>query len=126
MGVFRFKRFEVVNERSAMKVNTDGVLLGALMTILPTDRTLLDIGTGTGTIALMASQRLSQCGICHADKRSIYPVFCGAVRMADATMDSSESEGPADRLSERSISLRSCEAGQAGCRTVHNEFVHRS
>ena len=68
MGVFRFKRFEVVNERSAMKVNTDGVLLGALMTILPTDRTLLDIGTGTGTIALMASQRLSQCGICHADR----------------------------------------------------------
>ena len=123
MGVFKFKRFEVVNERSAMKVNTDGVLLGALMTILPADRTLLDIGTGTGTIALMAAQRLSQCGICHADKRSIYPVFCGAVRMADATMDSSESEGPADRLSKRSISLRSCEAGQAGCRTVHSEFV---
>ena len=68
MGVFKFKRFEVVNERSAMKVNTDGVLLGALMTILPTDRTLLDIGTGTGTIALMAAQRLSQCGICHADR----------------------------------------------------------
>ena len=59
MGVFRFKRFEVVNERSAMKVNTDGVLLGALMTIMPSDRNLLDIGTGTGTIALMASQRLS-------------------------------------------------------------------
>ena len=68
MGVFRFKRFEVVNERSAMKVNTDGVLLGALMTILPTDRTLLDIGTGTGTIALMAAQRLFSCGICHADR----------------------------------------------------------
>ena len=68
MGVFKFKRFEVVNERSAMKVNTDGVLLGALMTILPTDRTLLDIGTGTGTIALMASQRLFSCGICHADR----------------------------------------------------------
>ena len=107
MGVFRFKRFEVVNERSAMKVNTDGVLLGALMTILPTDRTLLDIGTGTGTIALMAAQRLSQCGIC----------------LADATMDSSESEGPADRLSERSISLSSCEAGQTGCRTVHDDAV---
>ena len=68
MSVFRFKRFEVVNERSAMKVNTDGVLLGALMTILPTDRTLLDIGTGTGTIALMAAQRLFSCGICHADR----------------------------------------------------------
>lgn len=42
-----------------MKVNTDGVLLGAVMTLLPSDRHLLDIGTGTGTIALMAAQRLS-------------------------------------------------------------------
>lgn len=58
MGVFRFKRFEVVNERSAMKVNTDGVLLGASMTIRPSDKRFLDIGTGTGTIALMAAQRL--------------------------------------------------------------------
>ena len=41
-----------------MKVNTDGVLLGAAMTILPADRRLLDIGTGTGTIALMAAQRV--------------------------------------------------------------------
>ena len=58
MGTFRFKRFEVVNERSAMKVNTDGVLLGAAMTIREGDRFLLDIGTGTGTIALMAAQRV--------------------------------------------------------------------
>ena len=57
-NIFRFKQFSVVNERSAMKVNTDGVLLGALMTILPEDRRLLDIGTGTGTIALMAAQRV--------------------------------------------------------------------
>ena len=66
MGVFRFKKFEVVNERSAMKVNTDGVLLGAAMTVRPSDRNLLDIGTGTGTIALMAAQRLSLCS-CEAD-----------------------------------------------------------
>ena len=46
-----------------MKVNTDGVLLGAAMTILPQDRCLLDIGTGTGTIAIMAAQR-----ICSADR----------------------------------------------------------
>lgn len=59
MGEFRFKRFVIMNERSAMKVNTDGVLLGAAMTIKPSDRTILDIGTGTGTIALMAAQRLS-------------------------------------------------------------------
>ena len=43
-----------------MKVNTDGVLLGALMTITGNERHLLDIGTGTGTIALMAAQRLSE------------------------------------------------------------------
>ena len=42
-----------------MKVNTDGVLLGAAMLLKPSDNRLLDIGTGTGTIALMAAQRLS-------------------------------------------------------------------
>ncbi len=57
MGVFNFKKFAVVNERSAMKVNTDGVLLGAAMTIRPSDSAMLDVGTGTGTIALMAAQR---------------------------------------------------------------------
>ena len=59
MDIFRFKRFEVINERSAMKVNTDGVLLGAAMSIKPQDRILLDVGTGTGTIALMAAQRVA-------------------------------------------------------------------
>ena len=81
MGVFRFKKFEVVNEKSAMKVNTDGVLLGALMTISPSDRRLLDIGTGTGTIALMAAQRLAMMQEgpdIRLAERSISPVFCGA------------------------------------------------
>jgi tRNA1Val (adenine37-N6)-methyltransferase len=59
INTFQFKRFNVVNERSAMKVNTDGVLLGAAMTLTPQDRCLLDIGTGTGTIALMAAQRMA-------------------------------------------------------------------
>ena len=58
MSVFRFKKFSVRNERSAMKVNTDGVLLGAATTVLPGDRQVLDVGTGTGTVALMIAQRL--------------------------------------------------------------------
>lgn len=55
---FKFKRFEVSNLKSALKVGTDAVLLGAAMTLKETDRFLLDIGTGTGVIALMAAQRL--------------------------------------------------------------------
>ena len=43
-----------------MKVNTDGVLLGALMTVTGGERHLLDIGTGTGSVALMAAQRVSE------------------------------------------------------------------
>jgi tRNA1Val (adenine37-N6)-methyltransferase len=70
MGTFRFKKFEVVNEKSAMKVNTDGVLLGASMTIKSSDRNFLDIGTGTGTIALMAAQRFSE--LSEQDGQSIF------------------------------------------------------
>ncbi len=58
MPEFRFKKFTVVNERSAMKVNTDGVLLGVLTPLC--GPRVLDIGTGTGTIALMLAQRLSE------------------------------------------------------------------
>lgn len=54
---FHFKRFSVVQEKSAMKVGTDGVLLGAWCDIHTTDRTALDIGAGTGLISLMLAQR---------------------------------------------------------------------
>lgn len=61
-SVFYFQRFSVRNEASAMKVGTDAVLLGAYMTLLPSDHHLLDIGTGTGVIALLAAQRLEEMG----------------------------------------------------------------
>lgn len=56
---FRFKRFSVKNERSGLKVGTDGVLLGALATVHAGMHNILDIGTGTGLIALMLAQRCS-------------------------------------------------------------------
>lgn len=62
MSTFRFKQFSIVNERSAMKVNTDGVLLGAAVSLRGDERRILDVGTGTGTIALEAAQRLSEWG----------------------------------------------------------------
>ena len=53
---FRFKQFTVFQEHCAMKVGTDGVLLGAWANV--TDcKHILDIGTGTGLIALMLAQR---------------------------------------------------------------------
>ncbi|MBR7157671.1 MAG: methyltransferase domain-containing protein [Bacteroidales bacterium] len=61
MGSFKFKKFEVLQENSAMKVNTDGVLLGAWLTITGTEGRMLDVGTGTGVIALMAAQRFAEC-----------------------------------------------------------------
>ena len=57
MSVFRFKKFSVQNEKSAMKVNTDSVLLGAWAPINSNAKTGLDIGSGTGILALMLVQR---------------------------------------------------------------------
>lgn len=63
--VFRFKQFMVANRQSAMKVGTDGVLLGAwslsgdgqsISPNTPPER-ILDVGCGTGLIALMMAQR---------------------------------------------------------------------
>lgn len=55
---FSFKRFTVYHDRCAMKVGTDGVLLGA-WTPVSSARRVLDIGTGTGLISLMLAQRCS-------------------------------------------------------------------
>ena len=57
MSSFRFKRFAVEQDGAAMKVGTDGVLLGAWFSVRGDERRILDIGTGTGVIALMAAQR---------------------------------------------------------------------
>jgi tRNA1Val (adenine37-N6)-methyltransferase len=53
---FSFKHFTVYQDRCAMKVGVDGVLLGVWTNVNNTDQ-ILDIGTGTGLIALMLAQR---------------------------------------------------------------------
>jgi tRNA1Val (adenine37-N6)-methyltransferase len=53
---FQFKQFTIIQDRCAMKVGTDGVLLGAWTNPNGAQR-ILDIGTGTGLIALMLAQR---------------------------------------------------------------------
>lgn len=55
-GGFTFKQFFVAHDRCAMKVGTDGILLGAWAPVPKAGR-LLDIGCGSGLIALMLAQR---------------------------------------------------------------------
>jgi Predicted O-methyltransferase len=54
---FRFKQFTVYQDLCALKVGTDGVLLGAWTKIQSADKRILDIGSGTGLISLMMAQR---------------------------------------------------------------------
>ena len=63
---FTFKQFTIRHDRCAMKVGTDGVLLGAWTDVSHSCR-LLDIGTGTGLIALMLAQRCPKASITAID-----------------------------------------------------------
>ena len=63
---FTFKQFTIRHDRCAMKVGTDGVLLGAWTDVNHSQR-MLDIGTGTGLIALMLAQRCPQASITAID-----------------------------------------------------------
>mgnify|MGYP000138313139 FL=1 len=62
MSVFKFKEFSIVQSKSAMKVGTDGVLLGSWVNCLNAKK-ILDIGAGTGLISLMLAQRNNECNI---------------------------------------------------------------
>lgn len=54
---FQFKQFTVNQDRCAMKIGTDGVLLGAWTSIANIPFSVLDIGAGTGVLSLMIAQR---------------------------------------------------------------------
>jgi len=62
MSVFKFKKFSIVQSKSAMKVGTDGVLLGSWVNCQSAKK-ILDIGAGTGLISLMLAQRNNECNI---------------------------------------------------------------
>jgi tRNA1Val (adenine37-N6)-methyltransferase len=54
---FKFKQFSVNQDQCAMKIGTDGVLLGAWTSIKHDPFSILDIGAGTGVLSLMLAQR---------------------------------------------------------------------
>ena len=100
---FRFKQFTVWHDQCAMKVGTDGVLLGAWapLPLLPIATNLspliLDIGTGSGLIALMLAQRCPDAEIDAID------IDEAAVRQAQANFAASPW---ADRLHAHHVSLQ--------------------
>lgn len=55
--IFTFKQFHVNQDRCAMKIGTDGVLLGAWTPLINNPYNILDIGAGTGILSLMLAQR---------------------------------------------------------------------
>ena len=61
---FRFKLFEIVQDKTPMKVGTDGVLLGAWA---DGGRRILDVGVGTGVVALMMAQRFADAEVVGID-----------------------------------------------------------
>lgn len=82
-GCFYFKQFVVHQERCAMKVGTDGTLLGAWADMLVEKGRVLDIGTGTGLIALMMAQRFPHCSVTAVD------IDSAAISQASANVASS-------------------------------------
>ena len=64
---FQFKQFTVHQQRCAMKVGTDGTLLGAWAHVPVASARILDIGTGTGLIALMMAQRFPDASVLGID-----------------------------------------------------------
>lgn len=89
MKPFQFKQFTIQQDKTAMKVGTDGVLLGAWANLDFFPNSILDIGAGTGLIALMMAQR--------SDAETI-----DAIELNDAayeqTVENFENSDWADRL----------------------------
>lgn len=93
---FQFKQFRIEQHHAAMKVNTDGVLLGAWANIDGVD-SVLDVGTGTGLVALMIAQR--------NNKSFVTGIDIDEHAVIDATENIRKSPWP-DRISVQHIAFQ--------------------
>lgn len=103
---FQFRQFGISQSRAAMKVGTDGVLLGSWEAIHGAPSHILDIGTGTGLLALMMAQRFPTAHVTAID------IDGGA--LADAALNISMSPF-SSRISLVGESLQTFAAHPAAC-----------
>ena len=101
--MFQFKQFKIEQDECAMKVGTDGVLLGAWAR---GGARLLDMGTGTGIIALMLAQRYPDAHVVGID------IDEGAVRQATANVLTSPFS---TRIRLEQTRVQDMDASYAGC-----------
>ena len=105
---FRFKQFSIYHDRCAMKVGTDGVLLGAWCDVMGC-REIVDAGTGSGLIALMLAQRgganitgveIDGGAAAQAAENAALSPFAERVKIVCASFTdfAAESEGKYDRV----------------------------
>lgn len=100
---FHFKNFSVSQDRCAMKIGTDGVLLGAWANVLSKADNALDIGTGTGVIALMLAQRFLQLRVLGIDIDA---------NAAEQAVENFQASPFSERLSARTVDIEHLEIGQ--------------
>ena len=101
--MFQFKQFKIEQDECAMKVGTDGVLLGAWAR---GGARLLDVGTGTGIIAMMLAQRYPDAHVVGID------IDEGAVRQATANVLASPFS---TRIRLEQTRVQDMDASYAGC-----------
>jgi tRNA1Val (adenine37-N6)-methyltransferase len=71
LSTFKFKYFSVEQAKYAHAVGTDAMILGALVDSTNTPDTILDIGTGTGVLALMIAQRFPMAKVVGVEKNDL-------------------------------------------------------
>lgn len=128
---FRFKRFMVNQEDCSMKVGTDGVLLGAWFPA-SAGMSVLDVGSGTGLIALMAAQRgagqvtaieIDASAAAQAARNAAASEWAGKIQVVASDIADYHTDARFDRILSNPPyfrdSLRSPDAGRNAAR--HND-----